>query len=39
MALYLIDRGDIRRPSAIAAISGLHCQALVVVSSSIRLTA
>ena len=34
----MIDRGDIRvRQSTVAAISGLHCRALVMVSSSIRL--
>ena len=39
-ALPMIDRGDIRvRQSTVAAISGLHCRALVMVSSSIRLTA
>ena len=38
-ALPMIDRGDIVRQSTIAAISGLHCRALVMVSSSIRLTA
>ena len=38
-ALPMIDRGDIRRASTVAAISGLHCRALVMVSSSIRLTA
>ena len=39
-ALLMIDRGDIRvRQSTVAAISGLHCRALVMVSSSIRLTA
>ena len=37
-ALPMIDRGDIRQ-STVAAISGLHCRALVMVSSSIRLTA
>ena len=32
MALYLqIDRGDIRQAPTIAAISGLHCRALVMV--------
>ena len=31
--------GDIVRQSTVAAISGLHCRALVMVSSSIRLTA
>ena len=35
----MIDRGDIRQQSTVAAISGLHCRALVMVSSSIRLTA
>ena len=38
-ALPMIDRGDIRSQSTVAAISGLHCRALVMVSSSIRLTA
>ena len=38
-ALPMIDRGDIRQAIAIAAISGLPCRALVMVSSSIRLTA
>ena len=38
-ALPMIDRGDIVRQSTVAAISGLHCRALVMVSSSIRLTA
>ena len=38
-ALPMIDRGDIRRKSTVAAISGLHSLALVMVSSSIRLTA
>ena len=38
-ALPMIDRGDIRQAIDIAAISGLHCRALVMVSSSIRLTA
>ena len=38
-ALPMIDRGDIRQQSTVAAISGLHCRALVMVSSSIRLTA
>ena len=37
-ALPMIDRGDIRQRT-VAAISGLHCRALVMVSSSIRLTA
>ena len=36
---FMIDRGDIRRTLTVAAISGLHCRALVMVSSSIRLTA
>ena len=35
----MIDRGDIRQAPTVAAISGLHCRALVMVSSSIRLTA
>ena len=35
-ALPMIDRGDIRQAiEAVAAISGLHCRALVMVSSSI----
>ena len=39
-ALPMIDRGDIRQQKlTVAAISGLHCRALVMVSSSIRLTA
>ena len=38
-ALPMIDRGDIRQAIGITAISGLHCRALVMVSSSIRLTA
>ena len=39
-ALPMIDRGDIRQAqSTVAAISGLHCRALVMVSLSIRLTA
>ena len=39
-ALPMIDRGDIRQAiDYVAAISGLHCRALVMVSSSIRLTA
>ena len=38
VALPMIDRGDIDQAIDIAAISGLHCRAL-VVSSSIRLTA
>ena len=29
----MIDRDDIRRPSTVAALSGLHCRALVMVSS------
>ena len=29
----MIDRGDIRHKSTVAAISGLHCWALVMVSS------
>ena len=37
-ALPMIDRGDIRQQSTVAAISGLHCRAL-SDSSSIRLTA
>ena len=36
---YLWRRGDIRQAPTVAAISGLHCRALVMVSSSIRLTA
>ena len=32
-ALPMIDRGDIRQQSTVAAISGLHCRALVMVSS------
>ena len=28
-ALPMIDRGDIRQQSTVAAISGLHCRALV----------
>ena len=37
---FMIDRNLISvRQSTIAAISGLHCRALVMVSSSIRLTA
>ena len=36
-ALPMIDRGDIRQQLTVAAISGLHCRALVMVSSSIRL--
>ena len=38
-ALPMIDRGDIRQAPTVAAISGLHCRALVMVSSSIRPTA
>ena len=40
-ALPMIDRGYLIsvRQSTVAAISGLHCRALVMVSSSIRLTA
>ena len=38
-ALPMIDRGDIRQAVTVAAISGLHCRALVMVGSSIRLTA
>ena len=39
-ALPMIDRVVISvRQSTVAAISGLHCRALVMVSSSIRLTA
>ena len=34
-ALPMIDRGDIRQATTVAAISGLHCRALVMVSSSI----
>ena len=30
-ALPMIDRGDIRQQSTVAAISGLHCRALVMV--------
>ena len=33
-ALPMIDRGDIRQAPTVAAISGLHCRALVMVSSS-----
>ena len=33
----MIDRGDIRQAPTVAAISGLHCRALVMASSSIRL--
>ena len=32
-ALPMIDRGDIRQAPTVAAISGLHCRALVMVSS------
>ena len=36
-ALPMIDRGDIRQAiPTVAAISGLHCRALVMVSSSIK---
>ena len=38
-ALPMIDRVISVRQSTVAAISGLHCRALVMVSSSIRLTA
>ena len=39
-ALPMIDRGDIRQViDRYCAISGLHCRALVMVVSSIRLTA
>ena len=38
-ALPMIDRGDIRQAIDRCSISGLHCRALVMVSSSIRLTA
>ena len=39
-ALPMIDRGDIRQAiDRWRLISGLHCRALVMVSSSIRLTA
>ena len=31
--LPMIDRGDIRRNRPLQAISGLHCRALVMVSS------
>ena len=34
VALYLIDRGDIRQAIDRCSISGLHCRALVMVSSS-----
>ena len=37
--LPMIDRGDIRQAPTVAAISGLHCRALVMVVWSIRLTA
>ena len=33
-ALPMIDRGDTVRQSTVAAISGLHCRALVMVSSN-----
>ena len=40
VALYpMIDRGDIRQAIDRCSNSGLHCRALVMVSSSIRLTA
>ena len=29
----MIDRGDIRQQSTVAAISGLHCRALVIMVS------
>ena len=29
----MIDRGDIRQQSTVAAISGLHCRALVMVNA------
>ena len=38
-ALPMIDRGDIRQQSTVAAISGLHRWALVMVSSSMLPTA
>ena len=39
-AYLMIDRGDIRQAiDRCSNISGLHCRALVMVSSSIRLTA
>ena len=38
-ALPMIDRGDIRQAIDRCSTSGLHCRALVMVSSSIRLTA
>ena len=38
-ALPMIDRGDIRGQSTVAAISGLHCRGAGYGSSSIRLTA
>ena len=39
-ALPMIDRGDIRQAiGTVAVMTGLHCRALVMVSSSIRLTA
>ena len=39
VALTTVDRGDIRQANRVAAISGLHCRALVMVGSGIRLTA
>ena len=39
VALTMIDRGDIRQATTVAAISGLHCRALVMAARSIRLTA
>ena len=38
-ALPMIDRGDIRQLQSLQQYLGLHCRALVMVSSSIRLTA
>ena len=38
-ALPMIDRGDIRQATDRCSTFGLHCRALVMVSSSIRLTA
>ena len=38
-ALPMIDRGDIRQAISRCVNIGLHCRALVMVSSSIRLTA
>ena len=38
-ALPMIDRGDIRQNRPLRQYSGLHCRALVMVSSSTRLTA